>query len=95
MIPIKAQNHPEPWLLAATRDYKMDVQMDVKNTNTKENKNYNTPIIHQIHLKKCIIICIPMPSNPNFDGYAFTNNKDPDKRMVRTFKKKIKRLKKK
>ena len=55
-----AQKNPNPGYWQQHVDYKMEVNMDVKNSNIPENKKLCTPIIHQILYIGYFIICITM-----------------------------------
>lgn len=91
---LKAQNHPNPGYWQQHVDYKMDVQMDVKKYQYKGKQELQYTNNSPDTLKKVYYHLYPNAFQPGSAmDIRLQTIKDPDKRMVRTFKKENKEVK--
>ena len=91
---LQAQNHPNPGYWQQHADYKMEVQMDVKKYQYKGKQELQYTNNSPDTLRKVYYHLYPNAFQPGSAmDMRLQTIKDPDKRMVRTFKKENKEVK--
>ena len=91
---LQAQNHPNPGYWQQHADYKMEIQMDVKKYQYKGKQELQYTNNSPDTLRKVYYHLYPNAFQPRSAmDMRLQTIKDPDKRMVRTFKKENKEVK--